>query len=124
MEWVSDSDRAPNRGTKRERGVGPPKGKNQGERQELSQTHSRSEGHSKRAGSRRAPRQSPGRGRSPTRRREHQAQKTTCGQQEVQGGQGSVPTGRVDQRRDPRTPEDPQPHLGPPGKEAPAAAGH
>ena len=40
------------------------------------------------------------------------------------GGQGSVPTGREEKRRDPRTPEDQQPHLGPPGKEAPAAAGH
>ena len=39
------------------------------------------------------------------------------------GGHGSVPTGREEQWRDPRTPEDPQPQLGPPGKEAQAAAG-
>ena len=69
---------------KREIDVGPMKGKNQLERLELSQTRGRSEGHSKRAGSRRAPRESSGRGRSPTRRRYFQAQKTTCRQEEVQ----------------------------------------
>ena len=69
---------------KREIGVGPLKGKNQLERLELSQTRGRSEGHSKRAGSHRAQRESSGRGRSPTRRRYIQAQKTTCGQEEVQ----------------------------------------
>ena len=40
------------------------------------------------------------------------------------GGHGSVPMGREEKRRDPRTPEDLQPHLRPPGKEAPAVAGH
>ena len=69
---------------KREIGVGPLKGKNQLERLELSQARGRSEGHSKRAGSHRAPGESSGRGRSPTRRRNFQAQKTTCGQEEVQ----------------------------------------
>ena len=49
---------------KREIGVGPLKGKNQLERLELSQTRGRSEGHSKRAGSHRAQRESSGRGRS------------------------------------------------------------
>ena len=41
-------------------------------------------GHSKRAGSPRAPRESSGRGRSLTRRRSLQAQKTTCWQEAVQ----------------------------------------
>ena len=36
---------------KREKGVRPPKGKDQAEREELSQTRCHSEGHSKRAGS-------------------------------------------------------------------------
>ena len=53
---------------KREIGVGPLKGKNQGERLELSQIHGRSEGHSKRASRHRARRESQGRGRSPSRR--------------------------------------------------------
>ena len=51
---------------KREKGVRPPKGKDQAERVELSQTRCRSEG------------ESSGRGRSLTRRRSLQAQKTTC----------------------------------------------
>ena len=54
---------------KREIGVGPQKGKDQAERPELSQIRSRSEGHSKRAGSPTAPRESSGRGRSLTGRR-------------------------------------------------------
>ena len=45
---------------KREIGVGPLKGKDQLERLELSQTRGRSEGHSKRAGSPREPRESSG----------------------------------------------------------------
>ena len=49
-------------------GGGPLKGKNQRERRELSQTRGCSEGHSKRAGSHRAQRESSGRCRSPTRR--------------------------------------------------------
>ena len=53
---------------KREIGVGPLKGKNQGERLELLQTRGRSEGHSKHAGSHRARRESSGRGQSPSRR--------------------------------------------------------
>ena len=69
---------------KRETGVRPLKGKNQRERLELSQTRSRSEGHSKRAGSHRAQREISGSGRSRTRRRYFQAQKTTCGHEEVQ----------------------------------------
>ena len=40
------------------------------------------------------------------------------------GGLGSVPTVMEEQWRDPRTPEDTQPQRGPPGKNAPAAAGH
>ena len=52
---------------KHETGVGPPKGKNQSERLELSQTRSRSEGHSKRAGSHRAQRETSGSSRSLTR---------------------------------------------------------
>ena len=76
----------------------PGRGKDQAEREELSQTRCRSEGHSKRAGSPRAPRESSGRGRSLTRRRSLQAQKTTCRQEAVQSrwtrkrtyGQGST----------------------------------
>ena len=62
---------------KREKGRGPPKGKDQAEREKLSQTRCLSEGHSKYAGSPRAPRESSGRGRSLTRRRSLQDQKTT-----------------------------------------------
>ena len=69
---------------KREIGVGPLKGKNQIEGLKLSQICGRSEGHRKRAGSHRAQRESSGRGRSPPRRRYRQAQKITCGQEEVQ----------------------------------------
>ena len=61
---------------KREIGVGPLKGKDQLERLELSQTHGSSEGHSKRAGRPRVPRESSGKGRSLTRRRILQAQNT------------------------------------------------
>ena len=83
---------------KREIGVRPPKGKDQAERVELSQARRRSEGHSKRAGSPRAPRESPDRGQSLTRRRILKAQKTTCRQEAVQSrwawertyGQGST----------------------------------
>ena len=39
------------------------------------------------------------------------------------GGLVSVPTVREEQWRDPVTPEDTQPQRGPPGKNAPAAAG-
>ena len=46
----------------------PPKGKDQAEREELSQTRCRSEVHSKRAGNPRASRESSGRGRSLTRK--------------------------------------------------------
>ena len=59
---------------KREIGGRLRKGKDQAERPGLSQTHC----HSKRAGSLMAPRESSGRGRSLTRRRILQAQKTTC----------------------------------------------
>ena len=69
---------------KHEIGVGPLKGRDQAERLEFSQARGRSEGHNKRAGSPRAPRESSGRGRSLTRRRILQAQKTTCWQEEVQ----------------------------------------
>ena len=69
---------------KREKGVRPPKGKDQAEREELSQTRCRREDHSKRPGSPRTPRESSGRGQSPTRRRSLQAQKTTCRQEAVQ----------------------------------------
>ena len=54
------------------------------EKLELSQTRGRSEGHSKRASSHRAQRESSGRGRSYPIRRYSQAQKTTCGQEEAQ----------------------------------------
>ena len=67
-----------------EKGGRPPKGKDQAEREELSQTHCRSEGHRKRAGSPRTPRESSGRGRSLTRRRSLEAQKATCRQEAVQ----------------------------------------
>ena len=63
---------------KREKGDRPPKGKDQAEREELSPTRCRREDHSKRSGSPRAPRESSGRGRSLTRMRSLQAQKTTC----------------------------------------------
>ena len=65
-------------------GVGPLKGKNQGERLELSQTRGCSEDHSKRAGSHRARRKPSDRGRSPSRRIEGQSQKTTYGWDQVQ----------------------------------------
>ena len=109
---------------KREIGVGPLKGKNQLERLELSQTRGRSEGHSKRASSHRAQRESSGRGRSPSRRifskhKRQPADRRKCSA----GGLGSIPTCREEQWRDPRTPEDTQPQRGPPGKNAPVAAG-
>ena len=63
---------------KREKGDRPLKGKDQAEREELSPTRCLREGHSKRSGSPRAPRESSGRGLSLTRRRSPQAQKTTC----------------------------------------------
>ena len=63
---------------KREKGDRPLKGKDQAEREELSPTRCLREGHSKRSGSLRAPRESSGRGLSLTRRRRLQAQKTTC----------------------------------------------
>ena len=69
---------------KRKIGVGPLKGKNQRERQELSQTRCRSEGHRKHSGSRRAQRESAGRDRSSPVQRYCQAQKTYCGQEEGQ----------------------------------------
>ena len=69
---------------KREKSGRPPKGKDQAEREELSQTRCRSEGHSKHASSPRAPRESSGKGRSLTRRRSLQAQKTTCRQEAEQ----------------------------------------
>ena len=67
--------------SKRERGDRPPKGKDQAEREELSPTRCRREDHSKCSGSPRAPRELSGRGRSLTRRRRLQAQKTTCRQE-------------------------------------------
>ena len=109
---------------KREIGVGPLKGKNQLERLELSHTRGRSEGHSKRAGSHRGQRESSGRGRSPTRRRHFQAQKTTCRQEEVQCRRTWNHTygqGRTLERSN--NPEDTQPQRGPPGKNVPVAAG-
>ena len=109
---------------KREIGVGPLKGKNQLERLELSQTRGRSEGHSKRAGSHRAPRESsaeaeaqPGGENSKHKRQPADRRKCSA------GGPGIVPTVREEQWRDPITPEDTQPKRGPPGKNAPAAAG-
>ena len=87
---------------KREIGDGPRKGNNQLERLELSHTRGRSEGHSKRAGSYREHRETSGRGRSPTGRRHFQAQKTTCGQEEVQcRWPRNRPTVREEQGRDP-----------------------
>ena len=65
-------------------GVGSLKRKNQLEGLEPSQTRGPREAHNKFAGSHRAPRESSGRGQSLTRRRYFQAQKTTCGQEEVQ----------------------------------------
>ena len=109
---------------KREIGVGPLKGKNQRERRELSQTRGRSEGHRKRAGSHRAQRESAGRGRSQTIRRYYQAQRQPANRRKCSsGGPGTGPTVREEQWRDSTTPEDSQPQRGPPGKNAPAAAG-
>ena len=109
---------------KREIGGGPLKGKNQLERLELSQTRGRSEGHSKRAGSHRAPRESSGRGRSPTRRRNSKHKRQPADRMKCSaGGPGIVPMVREEQWRDPRTPKDMQPQRGPPGKKAPAVAG-
>ena len=59
---------------KREKVDRPRKGKDQGEREEPSQTRSLMENHNKRTGSHMALRQSSGRGRSLTRRRRVQAQ--------------------------------------------------
>ena len=92
-----------------EKGDRPQKGKDQAEREEPSPTRSRREDHSKRTGSHRAPRESSGRGRSLTRRRRLQAQKTTCRQEAEQSrwtwkrtyGQGST-MART------KTPHDPQ----------------
>ena len=72
----------PKPSNKREIGDGPRKGKNQGERLELSQTRGRSEGHSKRTGSHRARRESSVRGRSQPRRIYGQAPETTCGREQ------------------------------------------
>ena len=69
---------------KREKGDRPLKGKDQVEREEPSPTRSRREDDSKRTGSHRAPSESSGRGRSLTRRRRPQAQKTTCRQEAEQ----------------------------------------
>ena len=109
---------------KREIGVRLPKGKDQVERVELSQTSCRSEGHSKRAGSTRAPRESPGKGRSSpkgefSRHKRQPADRRQC----RAGGPGSGPTVKGAQWRDPITFEDPQPQRGPPGKKATVAAG-
>ena len=83
---------------------GPQKGNNQLERLELSHTRSRREGHSKRSGSHRAHRETSGRGRSQTKRRHFQAQKTTCGQEEVQcRWPRNRPAVREEQGRDPTT---------------------
>ena len=110
---------------KREIGVGPLKGKNQLERLELSQTRGCIEGHSKRASSHRPQRESSGRCRSPSRRRYSKHKRQPADRRKCSaGGLGSVPTVREEQWRDPRTPEDTQPQRGPPGKNAPAAAGH
>ena len=69
---------------KREKGDRPLKGKDQAEREEPSPTRSRREDDSKRTSSHRVPRESSGRGRSLTRRRRRQAQKTTCRQEAEQ----------------------------------------
>ena len=109
---------------KREIGVGPLKGKDQGERLELSQTHVRSKGHSKRTSSPRAPRESSGRGRSLTLRRIFQAQRQPADRRKGRaGGPGTVPTGIEEPWRDPITTEYTQPKRGLPGKKAPVAAG-
>ena len=89
---------------KREKGDRSPKGKDQAEREELSQTRCRSEGHSKRTGSPRAPRESSGRGRaSPegevSKHKRQPADRRQC----RAGGPGSGPTVRGAQRRDPIT---------------------
>ena len=97
MEWVSDSDRASNRGTNARKEADPWRGRTK-QREKLSQTRCLSEDHRKRTGSPRAPRESSGRGQSLTRRRSLQAQKTTCWQEAVQSrwtwkqthGQGST----------------------------------
>ena len=102
---------------KREIGGGPLKGKNQLERLELSQTRGHSEGHRKRAGSHRVPRESSGRGRSPTRRRNTKHKRQPADRRKCSaGGPGIVPTVREEQWRDPLTPEDTQPQRGPPGR--------
>ena len=62
---------------KREKGDRPLKGKDQAEREELSLTRCHREGNSKRTSSPRAPREPSGSGRSLTRRRSLQAEKTT-----------------------------------------------
>ena len=62
---------------KREKGDRPRKGKDQAEREELPLIRCLREGYSKRTGSPRAPREPSGRGRSLTRRRSLEAQKTT-----------------------------------------------
>ena len=80
---------------KREIGVGLLKEKNQLERLELLQTRSRSEGHSKRAGSHRAPRESSGRGEAQpegeiSKHKRQPVDRRKCSA----GGPGIVPTVR------------------------------
>ena len=105
---------------KREIGDGPRKGKNQGERLELSQTH----GRSKRTGSHRARREPQAEGEAhPEGYRAKHKRQPVDGSKCNAGGLVSVTSAREEQWRDPRTPEDSQPQRGPPGKEALSVAG-
>ena len=94
---------------KREKGDRPLKGKDQAEREELSPTRCRREGHSKRSGSPRAPRELSGRGRtSPEGEVSKPKRQPADRRQSRAGGPGSGPTARGAQWREPRTSQDPQ----------------
>ena len=102
MEQVSDSDRASNRGTNARKVADPRRRRTKQRGKKNSQTRCLREGHSKSAGSPSAPRETPGRGLSLTRRRRIPAQKT--------GGRGE----QEDLEADPRSGEHKGENLEPP----------
>ena len=104
----------------------PLKGKNERERLELSQTRGRSEGHSKRAGSHRAQRYSSGRGRSPTHKETLPSTKDNLrtGGGAVQVAMEAYLLSGKNKGEIQELPKTRNLREGPPGKNAPAAAGH
>ena len=124
MERVSDSDRAPNRGTNARKVADPRRGR----------TKQRGKNTRWLAASVRVTVSAPA---APGRQQNRQAEAEASPEGEVSkpkkqpadrrqcraAGPGSRPTVRGAQWRDPRTSQDPQRQWGPPGKKAPAAAG-